>query len=416
MWSLSSSAHQGCRVHCNSNLLPSTANKPKCMLVQALQRCDSPAIMHPHCIPRQPPHLVFKDAWVLQQQLWHCACLHAACPAVVNDWADACVWVKPQQHHTDGRHVADLILSQAHGRQRINLRVCVCVWGGGGKETCVGVLWIHGPNVLLTKQGACGPQNSWNMRACATTLREKGAYTRAAAKLGIKLPGPPSPLTASLTTPCVRSSVVLRLPFMMRSMICSTQGFSQPGGGGGGQQQQQAGSSSGQHVSSSSRSRQTATSCCKAVRKKACMTPRAHVTIPLQPRTHGCVYAQLQCTPPPCLLPLLPLIPVDYSHATPVRRPPPSPSVMSIFCTLSMLTGSLYGSFSLHGKGTSPGSVFCTIVFMLSAAGSLVAVADTDTVLLRLRQGLWGGGVRGRLKEGGVRAELVRHVSCGCTA
>lgn len=31
-----------------------------------------------------------------------------------------------------------------------------------------------------------------------------------------------------LTTPCVRSSVVLRLPFMMRSMICSTQGFSQP--------------------------------------------------------------------------------------------------------------------------------------------------------------------------------------------
>lgn len=31
-----------------------------------------------------------------------------------------------------------------------------------------------------------------------------------------------------LTTPCVRSSVVLSVPFMMRSTICSTQGFSQP--------------------------------------------------------------------------------------------------------------------------------------------------------------------------------------------
>lgn len=53
-----------------------------------------------------------------------------------------------------------------------------------------------------------------------------------------------------------------------------------------------------------------------------------------------------------------------------------------------MLTGSLYGSFSLHGKGTSPGSVFCTMVFMLSAPASVAAAADTRTVLLRLRHGL----------------------------
>jgi hypothetical protein len=39
-----------------------------------------------------------------------------------------------------------------------------------------------------------------------------------------------------LTTPCARSSVVLSMPFMMRSTICSTQGFSQPGES---QQQQQ---------------------------------------------------------------------------------------------------------------------------------------------------------------------------------
>jgi hypothetical protein len=75
-----------------------------------------------------------------------------------------------------------------------------------------------------------------------------------------------------------------------------------------------------------------------------------------------------------------------------IHRHPPSvpdsPSVISIFCTLSMLTGSLYGSFSLHGKGTSPGSVFCTMVFMLSAPASVAAAADTRTVLLRLRHGL----------------------------
>lgn len=58
--------------------------------------------------------------------------------------------------------------------------------------------------------------------------------------------------------------------------------------------------------------------------------------------------------------------------------------MISILCTRSMLTGSLYGSFSDQGNGISPGAAFWMSVLVPSGGCSVAAAARTRMTLLRL--------------------------------
>jgi hypothetical protein len=117
---------------------------------------------------------------------------------------------------------------------------------------------------------------------------------------------------ARRTTPWQRSSVVLRLPFMMRSTICSTHGFSQPVRGARVEQAMLA--------------------------RDACTLRACFMSLPTvhTKRTRHTQHQQQQqqqqqqhhrlSTPPP---------PSTSAHTTQRH----TPSVMSIFCTRSMDTG-----------------------------------------------------------------------------
>lgn len=114
-----------------------------------------------------------------------CSCItpptrHTTALQVLHHRLEARVGVQPQQHHADGRHVAHLVMAQPQAGQVLNL----CMRGHG--DVSGGVRCADPPSA----------QGQW-----ATPL---------------------------LTTDMARSSVVRSMFFLMRSTICSTQGFSHP--------------------------------------------------------------------------------------------------------------------------------------------------------------------------------------------